>query len=115
MKVSKYIQTNIQPGETLIRVLCTSKGLFTGLFTDLPEVALTDKRVFARTVDGKSYSFPAAKIKNVEVRPDKGLLGREKSTGKVVVIGPYNHEIDFPSDNLVADRDFIMKTLNLSF
>ena len=51
----------------------------------------------------------------MEVRPDKGLLGREKSTGKVVVIGPYNHEIDFPSENLVADRDFIMKTLNLSF
>lgn len=114
MKASKYILSNIQPGETLLRVLCTGKGMTTGWFTDLPEVALTDKRIFARTTKGESFSFPANKIKNVEVRPSKGLFGREKSTGSIAVIGPYNREIVFPSKNMTADRDFIMKALNLS-
>ena len=112
MKASKYILSNIQPGETLVRVLSMG-GLTKGWFSDIPEVALTDKRIFARNTDGKSYSFPASKIKNVEVRPG-GLFGG-KSSGKIAVIGPYNHEIVFTSKNLTADRDFIMKTLKLSF
>ena len=112
MKASKYILSNIHPGETIVRVMSVG-GLTRGWFSDIPEVALTDKRIFARTTLGESFSFPASKIKNVEVRPNSGLFGR-KSSGKVAVIGPYNREIVFPSENVTADRDLIMKTLNLS-
>ena len=115
MEASKYILSNIQPGEKLLRVLSSSKGLFTGWFQDVPDVALTDQRVFGRNADGKSHSFPASKIKTVEVRPDKGLLGREKSTGSVAIIGPYNRELIYRSENMTADRDFIMKALRLKF
>ena len=108
MEASKYILKNILPGETLIKVFASSKGFFGYSF----DVAMTDKRVFGRMdtdKKAKGYSFPANKIKGIEIKPGGFFSGKSE----VAVIGPYNHQLVFPSKDPEADRDFIIETLNL--
>ncbi|MCL1603893.1 hypothetical protein M3084_08535 [Succinatimonas hippei] len=110
MEASKYILDNLQPGETLIKVFASSRGFFGS------DVALTDKRVFGRmNIDGtsKGYSFPAEKIKGFEIKASKSLLLTIIGRRRVVIIGPYNHQLVFSSKTPIEDRDFIIETLNL--
>lgn len=89
LEPSKYILSNIESDEELVYVISSSKGLF----NSNPDIAITTKRIFSRDKESNSQNFPLAKIKNVEAIPEKGLFGREKKNGEVVIYGPYKAKI----------------------
>ena len=108
MEASKYILKNIADDEELRCIVSSSKGLF----NSNPDIAITSKRIFARYSDGKSFSFPLSKIKNIEIVPNKGLFGREKESGVINVIGPYNKVIKIVTNNLNETNRLIRKNIS---
>lgn len=107
MEASKYILSNLLPGEDLVQVFVSSKGLFGGKV----DIALTDQRIFGRLNDGEGFSLTAKKIKNVEIKPGGFFSGKPQ----VIITGPYKKQVIFQSEDPAFDRNKIIKTLKLKF
>lgn len=106
MQPSKHILNILESNEELRLVVSSSKGWF----NSLPDIAVTNQRIFARLSNGTMLSIPQSKIESIEEVPDKGMLGRAKKSGVVRIIGN-QQQIDVWSKDAAATKTEIERAL----